>query len=1342
MMDTSCLDTIIVGRVEPHIYAFSTNTIPNYLKVGDTYRPVSLRLQEWKAFFPELEQQFEGSAKINDEIYFRDLAVHLYLEKDKGKYRLRPNDIAAGVYYSREFFKDTTDEDIKEAIDDITRDYCNSGNRKYQFYNAQDRLPAPDVYPRTETFELRSNQKETVERFNEARANGRTDLLMYAVMRFGKSFTAMCCALEMKARLVVVVSAKADVRDEWRKTVQSHMKFAEYVFVNGDNLAGTDLHDQSKKFVVFLTLQDLQGDAVKDKHKELLQCDVDLLLVDETHFGARAEEYGKVLKGTTHKFDEDDFIDAKQADESIKGFKAKITMHLSGTPYRILMGSEFQKEDVIAFYQFSDIVAEQKKWDEENRQKPEAEAQEDWGNPYYGFPEMIRFAFNPNESSRKRLKKLKENGKTDAFSALLEPVSTTKNQSGSHKKFKYEREILELLQVIDGSRNDEELLGFLDYDKIKKGQMCRHIVMVLPFCASCDAMETLLKSNRTTFKNLGEYEIINISGVESPGKYKSPEDVKKAIEQCEKNGQKTLTLTVNRMLTGSTVPEWDTMLYLKDTASPQEYDQAIFRLQNQFIKTYKEDKTPDGDEIKYNMKPQTLLVDFMPGRMFRMQELKSQIYNVNTDEFGNSHLRDRLTRELEISPIIVFNKDKLVQVEANDILKAVSEYSQSRGVADEVREIPVDLSLLDIEEVRRIIEKENALGSKAGLSVTAHQGEETDVDSPDGGESGPDTTEKTPQRPAPGKAEEDTAPNRIKQFQTFYARVLFFAFLTKNEVKSLGDIIACMDEGENSRIMANLGIDRAALIAMQKMNWAALRAFDYKIQNINTLSNDGDADPLTRCKVAITKFGKLSEAEIVTPDHICDAMVSLIPDDEWRRLVDRGDKVLDIACKVGEFPMAICRKLESLGYQPAQFAKIILAVPTSSVAYEFTRRIYEELGLDLSCLAAKFTAYDLLEVKKANGRIDYESISSILKQNKPFDSIALNDPANEGEEKLNIEFVVSNPPYQEKDGSGGSNDASLYQYFVQAAHSLSPAYVSIIMPSRWFSGGRENLLGEFRRDMLNRAGIKSLFVYPDAREVFDNVEIKGGICYYLYDKNHAGRCTYTLSQAGKKSVSTRILNELEVLVRDPQVAEIVKKVMDKLEDKSAVVASIISGDTPFGIPTKPQGSKKDNFRLYETEGKNHTTKLYYIEKQIRKTAFLDKNSIRKNADDIDKIKVFIPEASGSGYDPQVLGQPEYAEKNSVCSQSYLYAPFDSEAEALSFISYLKTKFFRLLISACKISQHTSSKVYRFVPIQDFTLSSDIDWSVAIPEIDQQLYKKYGLSADEIAFIESHIKPME
>ena len=170
----------------------------------------------------------------------------------------------------------------------------------------------------------------------------------------------------------------------------------------------------------------------------------------------------------------------------------KIRIHLSGTPYRILMNSEFTNDDIIAFLSIHKYCRRPRKMGLENLNKDEVK---EWDNPYYGFPQMIRFAFNPNESSRKKMEEMKKQGVTYAFSELFKPQSISIDKENKlHKKFKYEKEILDLLKVIDGSEEDANLLSFLDYDKIKEGKMCRHIVCVLPYRASCDALEELIKN--------------------------------------------------------------------------------------------------------------------------------------------------------------------------------------------------------------------------------------------------------------------------------------------------------------------------------------------------------------------------------------------------------------------------------------------------------------------------------------------------------------------------------------------------------------------------------------------------------------------------------------------------------------------------------------------------------------------------------------------------------------------------------------------------------------------------------------------------------------------------------
>ena len=1359
MIDKSILDGIIIGRVDPHIYAFTTRTVPNYLKVGDTYRPVSERLQEWRKYFPQLQKEFEGKAKVSDNVYFRDFSVHEFLEREKRRARLLPTDIADDIYYSREFFKEATAQDVQEAIADILKDY-NNHTQIYQFYNAQDRLPEKTRYASTGMWDMRPNQEKTVENFKIALDNGRKNLLMYAVMRFGKSFTSMCCAVAMNAKLVVIVSAKADVKTEWKKTVQSADNFAEYEFYTSDDLKEnnkivTERLAEDKKSVVFLTLQDLQGEEIKEKHQELLGEEIDLLIIDETHFGARAEKYGKVLKdkkknGEIEKNFENEEETIEQAEEHSKALNAKVRLHLSGTPYRILMGSEFEKEDIIAFYQFTDIVKDQKKWDEENFALPEEEKKEDWANPYFGFPQMIRFAFNPNESARAKLKELSNGGTSYNFSALFKPKSIKKADDNSHKKFENEQEILDLLEVIDGSKDDDELLGFLDYDKIQGGKMCRHIVIVLPYCAACDALEELIKTNATRFKNLNGYEIVNISGVDRPNEYRTPEEIKAKIQNCEKNGKKTITLTVNRMLTGSTVEEWDTMLFLKDTASPQEYDQAVFRLQNQYVKTYKDE---NGDTIKYNMKPQTLLVDFDPQRMFVMQEQKSQVYVLNVGESGNAKARERLEEELEISPIITLNKDKMVQVVPTDIMQAVSHYSANKGVADEVREIPVDLDLLLIEEIRRVIERENELGDKAGLTINAHEGEETDMDTGENGETSGNSTDNggdstgndSGDNTQSGNDEEnEDKKDPVKQFRTYYSRILFFAFLTKNTVGSLGEIVACIDEPENARIARNLGISKNVLSAMQRMYWGALQKLDYKIQNINKLSHDESVDPVRRCIVAINKFGKLGVSEVITPNNICKDMVELIPDDGLKAIIDGNNKILDIASKAGEFAIALCEKLKLLGYEIPSIKDSICSIPTSSITYEFTRKIYEVLGLNVENIAEQFTAYDLLEVQTDSDEIDYEKVCGILTQKKPFNTITLNDEISEGEEKVKFEAVVGNPPYQENIGSTANQSLSkqLFPAFVTMFIKMQPMYLSLLTPSRWFTGNAQDRSFVTLRAFLRKNNHFSKMVnYLNTKEVFTGVDLPGGVNYSLYERDYQGNIDFTEISNGVKNRSSRPLFEegLDIVLPLNRMISILQKVT---LNNFISMETIVTGRNTFGVPA----NDTDLNAILSNERTNETP--LSIQCAYEKIAYISENAVTRRKDLINKWKIFTSKMNGGagtlldGKPVSIIGKTFISGERMVCSNALLaIGSFDNENEAKNLQKYMHGKFFRFMLGIKKIAQVLTSNIYAFVPVQDFTENSDIKWDKTIAEIDQQLYEKYGLTQEEIDFIEKMIKPM-
>ena len=1344
------LDRIIIGRVDPHIYAFTTNTVPNYLKVGDTYRPVSQRLNEWRVFFPELEKQYENKAVIDEETYFRDYAIHQYLENDLHKKRLNPEDLEDGIYYSREFFKGAETSDIDSAIEDIKESY-QANLSKYEYYSSKNRLPQTFHYQRGEQWTLRPNQQSAVDSFIRAVKNGRRNLLMYAVMRFGKSFTSLCCALEISANIVLVVSAKADVKDEWKKTVEGAGNFSEYVFLEAYDLASSENaikanREENKKVVIFLTLQDLQGDAIKDKHRELFQEQIDLLVIDETHFGARAESFGKILenagyeksdKSNINKLD-DENIDVNVAEEELKQINARIRLHLSGTPYRILMGSEFEKEDIISFVQFSDIVKEQEEWDKNNLNKDDIN---EWDNPYYGFPQMVRFAFNPNKSSREKMEALKRSGVTFAFSKLFEPESIKKDaKNNGHKKFINETEILELLQVIDGSKEDENLLGFLDYDKIKEGKMCRHMVMVLPYCASCDAMEELLSKRKDTFKNLGKYEIINISGVDAGKIYKKPSDIKNKIKECEDLNKETITLTVNRMLTGSTVEQWDTMLYFKDTSSPQEYDQSIFRLQNQYIRTLSSEK----GSIKENLKPQTLLVDFDPDRLFRMQEQKSLIYNVNTEENGNSKLKERIVEELRISPVIMMNHNKIKEVDATNILEAISEYNNQRSVSDEVLDIPVDLSILNDETIREVIEQQAEFSSKKGLTIDPNQGEGDELDIDEAGEEVENSEGNQEKAESKDYTEEknDKEIEKLEgQIKTYYQRILFFSFLTKDKVASLDDILSVIDKDENIRLSKNLFLDKGIIEKISKvMNPFKRSRLDYKIQNISMLACDESVAPLTRAMTSIKKFNRMSESEVITPSKVCDEMVGLLPKEGLKEIVSNQDKLLDIASKSGEYAVSLYKRLTSeLGYSHEDVRDIIYSIPTSSVAYEFTRRFYEILDINVENIAAWFNAYDLIDVKNDKDEVDYEKISRLLRQKKDFSKITLKDEIKAGEKTVKFGAIIGNPPYQASAQGTSSSDDPIYHMFLETSYNIGDIAI-LITPARFlFDAGKTP--SDWNKKMLNDPHLKVPFFESDSAKVFKDILIPGGIAITYRDSRvEFGKIGKFVSYPELNVIRNKVWREEQDSIRTIIYSQN-KFNLDLLYNDYPEYRSIIGSNGKDRRFRQIIMERLDAF----TEEKKETNSIRVLGliKRARAYRYIPQKYVEDEIW-IDKYKVFVPFSNGAsgtlGDEPaRMISKPVLGMPGDGITQTFIgFGVFDSQFEAEALLKYIKTKFCRILLAILKVTQGNKSETWEYVPMQNFSRTSDIDWDKSIEEIDNQLYRKYALSEEDVAFINRRI----
>lgn len=322
---------------------------------------------------------------------------------------------------------------------------------------------------------------------------------------------------------------------------------------------------------------------------------------------------------------------------------------------------------------------------------------------------------------------------------------------------------------------------------------------------------------------------------------------------------------------------------------------------------------------------------------------------------------------------------------------------------------------------------------------------------------------------------------------------------------------------------------------------------------------------------------------------------------------------------------------------------------------------------------------------------------------------------------MQFDVVIGNPPYQMKGGAGGTNDSPIYHLFVEQAKRLEPKFLSMVIPSRWLAGGRG--LDEFRKEMLGSHDLTRLVDYPVSSEVFPGVQVEGGVCYFLWAASHNGPCKVTIVREGEGHTSTRQLDEYDVFVRDPRAVEILKKV---LQAGGVSITETLTADTPFGIAT--------NFNAFHSKRGEHDVSLHYVRSGKRAVGYLRRDLITKNSELIKRWKVLAPEAHGGGQaiPSSVLGKPLVSCPPSVCTQTFLAFIVNSKTEAESLESYYRTRFFRFLVSLRKMTQHALRSTYTWVPQQTW----DREWT------DQELYKKYKLTKDEVEFIESMIRPME
>lgn len=490
-------------------------------------------------------------------------------------------------------------------------------------------------------------------------------------------------------------------------------------------------------------------------------------------------------------------------------------------------------------------------------------------------------------------------------------------------------------------------------------------------------------------------------------------------------------------------------------------------------------------------------------------------------------------------------------------------------------------------------------------------------------------------------------------------------------------------------------------------------------------------------------IANLSSDEVFTPPELANKIIDLLP----QELFENPDTTfLDPCCKSGVFLREIAKRLiRGLERQIPDlekrlehiFSKQLFGIAITELTGMLTRRsVYCSKHPN-----GELSVYQFPE-DKPQGNVIYQRISHTWQNGKcvycgasqseydrgtELEQYAYQFIHNLDVEKLfNMKFdvIIGNPPYQMSDG-GDTEDRQrggaipLYHKFIQQAKKLTPRYLTMIVPSRWFAGGRG--LDEFRDEMLHDDRIRTIVDYPISSECFPGVEIKGGVCYFLWDRDSHGVCEIKTTRNNDISIMQRPLLEkgCDTFIRYNEAIPILRKVQIYNEP---TMHTQVSSQKPFGFRTFVKG-KPAPF--------NGAVKLY----ANKTVGYVSRDEIMQNLSWVDKYKVYITRAYGAGEDfpHQILNKPFLGEPNTCCTETYMViGPYENEMRANNVLSYINTRFFRFMVLLKKNTQDAPARVYSFVPMQDFSK----------PWTDEELYAKYGLTEEEIAFIESMIRPME
>lgn len=1219
---------------------------------------------------------------------FNDKQVHTVLERSGIKKKVFDTVKGANEWYCCDL--DTAKKAIKAVKNGQT------SLRPEDVTNSQ----TPIVFRPEQTAAI----KKTIKQFNKG-----NQMLWNAKMRFGKTLSALQVVKEKDFSRTLILTHRPVVDEGWFEDFGKIFYDRPYYYYGSRNKGEQfstleELAKNGSKYIYFASMQDLRGSDLVggkfDKNIELFNATWDFLIIDEAHEGTKTELGQNVIK------------ELSKSDTKV--------LQLSGTPFNLF--DDYSEDEIYTW----DYVMEQRaksEWDLLHMGDP---------NPYESLPAINIYTYNLGTLMSEYV----EDEKAFNFREFF--------RTREDDTFVHDSDVNRFLDLL--CKDDKD--SFYPYSNDEYRRIFRHTLWMVPGVNAARVLSTKLKAHSV----FGNFSIVNVAGNgdEDEENAEALKLVNDAIG-ADPDETYTITLSCGRLTTGVSIKPWTGVFMMAGSfsTSAANYMQTIFRVQTPFTH-------------KGRMKQQCYAFDFAPDRTLRVLAESAKV----SAKVGKATDEDRkiLGDFLNFCPIISIEGSQMKPYDVNKMMGQLKKAQIEKVVQcgfedgalynDELLKLS-EVDLKEFEDLKGIIGKTKAMAKTGDIDVN-NQGftnEEYAEKEKLEKKKKKDLTEKEIQRLEELKKKNTQRKDAISILRGISIRMplLIYGAELKNEEEITIDNFANLIDQPSWEEFMPKDVTKSVFNRFKK--YYEPDVFREAGKRIREMARAADKftieERIERIAAIFNTFRNPDKETVLTPWRVVNMHMSdclggyCFYDEDFKhpisvpRYVDRGkvtsdvfrpeSHILEINSKSGLYPLYVAYNVYRSRVEAAK-AKY------GEVSHGFAMSLWDatiEENILIVCktpMAKSITRRTLAGFRdtRVNARYYKDLIKNItekptvvvntFRDGKRFWNI--NDNEN-----MKLDAIVGNPPYQEMDGGNSASAKPLYNKFVSFAKMLCPNYLSMIMPARWFAGGRN--LDDFRNMMLNDRSIRLLSDFPNGRSCFPNTYIAGGVCYFLSDKFYQGKCTVRNTFKDKKSTSIRDLNEYDVFIRLNEALSIVKKVLSKNEEK---LVGLVSSQRPYGLRTYYRGSEEsleNNVRLYTSDG----------------ISYIKRTEVTALQEHIDKYKVMLSRADSGhpieevseGKLANVICQGKVLYPNEVCTETWLsIGAFDTLIEAENLLKYLNSRFVRFLLLQALTSIMVTNTMFQFVPIQDFSKS----WT------DKELYAKYGLSDDEIAFIESMIKPME